>query len=110
MKSTGVFSIMTPRGPWLWVGALNDRDHLSGHRAAAALTISPDQGVHINLAAVPLGSVVLGWWPGHRTCHSGPGPYRHRPWCLWRYAPDLRVETAPPRATPPLPRVRARRR
>lgn len=103
MRSTGTFSIMTRYGPWLWVGALNDPDLLGGHRAAARLTISPDQGAHINLAAVPLGSLILGWKPAHRTCHTGPAPQRHRPWCLWRYTPDLRVETAPPRVTPPTP-------
>lgn len=97
MKSAGTFSIMAPRGPWLWVGAVNDRVHLDGHRVAAALTIDPYTGISINLAAVPLGSLILGWMPRHHGCTTDGDHIDHAPRCPWQYLPDrgIRINTAP---------------
>lgn len=94
MKSAGTYSLMTPHGPWLWLGALNDRRDLGGHRVGVRLTIDPDTGIALNLGAVPLGSLLLGWMPDHRRCTPLlDGTRIHR--CLWKHAPHVRVETAP---------------
>lgn len=94
MKSTGTYSLMAPTGPWLWLGALNDRAFLGGHRVGVRLTIDPDTGVTTNVGVVPLGSLVLGWMPNHRRCTGLLEETRiHR--CLWKHAPHIRVQTAP---------------
>ncbi len=96
MSLTGTFAWIRPTGPWLAVYEITDPTILPGPVCARA-TLDRDSGLVLNVATVPTGSWVLGWYPRHRGCIASP-TRTHT--CLWSWLPEVRVETHPLRPEP----------